>query len=116
MDRTSSTPRTTRRLIQRFGKVPGRASTRTAFVGLLLFGSIGVGLAVRAYAVPAFDWQLTMHGVRSVTIHYGPICQELPGIGAGACADYAPDLQEFNITYHTPQGDRTLVSALLPMH
>jgi hypothetical protein len=85
-------------------------------VGPLIVGSIGVGLALRAHAVPPFDWQLTVDGVRSVAIHYGPVCQELPGIGAGACADYAPDLEEFTITYHTPQGDRILVSALLPVY
>jgi hypothetical protein len=116
MDRTPSTSRTSTRLRERFGLRSGLASTLTAVVGLLVIGSIGVGLALRPHAVPPFDWQLSVGGVRSVAIHYGPVCQELPGIGAGACADYTPDLWEFTITYHTPQGDRTLVSALLPMH
>ena len=116
MDRTPSTPRTTTRLRERFGLRSGLASTLTAVVRLLVVGSIGVGLALRAHVMPPFDWQLTVDGVRSVAIHYGPVCQELPGIPAGACADYTPDIQEFRIAYHTPQGDRTLVSALLPMH
>jgi len=104
------------RLRERFGLRSCLASTLTAVVGLLVVVSIGAGLAFRAHAVPPFDWQLTVDRVRSVAVHYGPVCQELPGIGAGACADYTPDLQEFTITYHTPQGDRSLVSVLLPVH
>ncbi len=114
MHRTPRIPQTTRGLIQRLGLRAGRAITLTAVVGLLV-GCIGLGLAFRAHVVPPFDWQLTVDGVRSVAVHYGPVCQELPGIGAGACADYTPDLQEFSIVYHTPQGDRTLVSVLRPM-
>jgi hypothetical protein len=116
MDRTASTSRTTTRLRERFGLRSGLAITLTAVVGLLVVGSIGVGLALRAHVMPPFDWQLSVDRVRSIAIHYGPVCQELPGIGAGACADYTPDLQEFSITYHTPQGDRTLVSVLLSVH
>jgi hypothetical protein len=116
MERTPSTPRSTTRLRERFGLTSGRAITLTAVVGLLVVGSIGLGLAFRGHAVPPFDWQLTVDGVRSVAIQYRPVCQELPSISAGACADYTPDLQEFRITYHTPQGDRTLVSTLMPVH
>ncbi len=74
MDRTPSTPRTTTRLIQRFGLRSGLASTPAAVVGLLVVGSVDVGLALRAHAVPPFDWQLSVDGVRSVAIHYGPVC------------------------------------------
>jgi hypothetical protein len=110
MDRIPST-----RLMWRFGLRSCLASTLTAVVGLLVVGSIGVGLVLRAHAVPPFDSQLSVDGVRSVALHYGPVCQELPGIAAGACADYTADIQEFTITYHTPQGEWTLVSALLPV-
>ncbi len=48
MDRTPSTPRTTTRLIQRFGLRSGRSITLTAVVGLLVVGCIGLGLALRA--------------------------------------------------------------------
>ena len=74
------------------------------------------GIFPKNVVIPPLDWQLSADGVRSVAIRCGSVCQELPGISAGACADYTPDLQEFHITYHTPQGNRTLVSALVPVY
>ncbi|HEY3231394.1 MAG TPA: hypothetical protein VGJ87_19355 [Roseiflexaceae bacterium] len=83
-------------------------------LALLVASSIGVGVAIRTNAVPPFDWQLTLDDQYILAIHDGPVCQAMPGIPTGACADYLPDLREFTITYRTPQTNWLLLSALLP--
>jgi hypothetical protein len=99
---------------------PGLARLmRAAFqigLALLLASSIGAGVAIRSNAVPPFDWQLTLDGRHILAIHDGPVCQTMPGIPAGACADYLPDLREFTISYHTAHTNWVLVSALRPEH
>jgi hypothetical protein len=81
---------------------------------LLVVSCIGAGVAVRTNTVPPFDWQLTPDGQHILAIHDGPVCEVMPGIGAGACADYLPDLREFTISYRTLQANWVLVSAVLP--
>ena len=85
-------------------------------LALLVASGIGAGVAMRTNAVPRFDWQLRPDGQHILALQDGPVCQAMAGIPAGACADYLPDLREFTITYRTPQGEWTLVSALVPVH
>ena len=83
-------------------------------LSLLVASVIGAGLAIRTNAVPPFDLQLTPDGQHVLAIHDGPVCQAMPGLSDGVCADYVADLREFTISYRTPHTNWVLVSALIP--
>src|SRR5262245_59238162 len=82
---------------------------------LLVAASAAFGttyLALHPGSVPTFDWHLTVTEHHSLAIHYGPVCVTLPSVGAGACADYQPELNEISVVLETAT-KRQVVLALL---
>jgi hypothetical protein len=79
---------------------------------LLVAGVTGVGMALRAGALPALDVHLTLDGRHALVIHNDLPCMPDEPPQRTCTVDAAR--REFQIIYSTPLNDQVLVSIDLP--
>ena len=118
MNATHSTARPTRPWSQRYSPEQVLVTTLLAAMGLLVVGSLSLGMgfvAFRTRDIPPFDWRLSADRQQSLAIHYGPVCQQWPGLPEGSCGDYVPDHYELDISYVTPHVQQQWAYFLVPI-